>query len=397
MNQKNWLKGIRWVVAICFLTSISASGRGYQEVRDGAGEPDKYPLVKGDKAKNIILFIGDGMGPTHVVAARIKYKGVAGRLAMERMPVTGLLNTFNADLLVTDSSAAATAMATGYKTKNGMISVTPDGKSAQSIMEACRDAGKATGIVVNCDLTQSTPAAFAAHVSSRWDSPSVAVELVDSRINLLLGGGRSQFIPQTKPDSRRKDDLDLIGRAQKNGYTYIETLDQMNSASADHILGLFHMDALKPESGYPNIQDMTRKAIQLLGRNQQGFFLMVEASNLDSYSHRNNTDDTLREMKTLDDSVRDALEFAMSDGNTVVIVTGDHETGGMIIDGGSFEFKALDIKWASRFHTGVYTPIFAFGPGADRFTGVIDNDEFPQIMARLLGIGNFPVVIPGKE
>ena len=366
--------------------------------KSSPADTEKYPLLIESEVKNIILFIGDGMGPVQVVAARIKHKGVQGRLSMERMPVTGQLDTFDAQGQVTDSSAAATAIATGFKTNSGMISTTPDGSEVMTIMEACRNYGKSTGLVVTCDITQSTPAAFATHVENRWHSPVIAEKYLDSRFNIIMGGGRSHFVPQSDPKSRRKDDLNLIEKFKSKGYTYIETKEEFNSASGKYILGLFQYDALKLDKSEPSIVEMTEKSIRLLNRNPKGFFLMVEGSQIDSYCHRHNTEMVLHTMGLFDDAVKLALEFASKDRKTLVIVTGDHEAGGMVIDGGSYRKKALDIKWVSRFHTGVPTPIFAFGPSADLFTGLLNNTDMPVIIAKLMKIKNFPAVLKkGKK
>lgn len=383
---------ICFILFAFFFNSCSQGDNGGEQALPASGT-DTYPLVKGSVVRNVILFIGDGMGIAHVTAARIRYLGAQGRLYMERMPVLGMSDTYTAEELITDSSAAGTALATGFKTKNGCIGMLPDGRKVKNIVEACQEIGKDTGLVVTCNITQSTPAAFAAHVPNRWDSTTIAEQMVKSRVNVILGAGRNYFIPQTKENSRRKDDLDLIQEATKNGYTYITQKDQLKTASGKYILGLFHDNALTFDSSEPTLAEMTQNAIERLDQNPKGFFLMVEGSQIDSFSHRHNTDRTLARVKAMDETVKVALDFAMKNKKTLVLVLADHEAGGMIIDGGGLDGTDLDVKWASRFHTVVPVPVFAFGPGAEKFAGLYDNTVIPKRMAALLAIKKFPAIL----
>jgi alkaline phosphatase len=353
---------------------------------------DKFPLLTEAKVKNIILFIGDGMSFAQVIATRIKNKGISGRLNMERMPVVGFTDTFSANELITDSSAAATALATGFKTNNGMIAVTPAGKKALTILEACRDIGKATGIVVTCSLTQPTPAGFATHIQNRWEEPKIAEAIIDNRVNVLLGGGRSFFIPKSQPKSRRQDDINLVNTAIAKGYKYVETKEQLNSVSGHNVLGLFNENNLAKEASEPSLAEMTAISIRLLDQNPEGFFLMVEGSLIDSACHRYDIEQLVNEMKDFDEAILEAIKFALTDKKTLVLVNGDHETGGLVIDEGSLDGKKLSTKWSSRFHSVVPTPLFTFGPSANYFSGYFDNTDIPKIMARLLGIKDFPAL-----
>ena len=185
----------------------------------------------------------------------------------------------------------------------------------------------------------------------------------------------------------------MIEKFRSKGYTFIETKEQFNAVSGEYILGLFQYNALKLDSSEPSLAEMTKKSIQLLNRDPDGFFLMVEGSQIDSYCHRHDTEKVLFTMGKFDEAVKEGIDFALKDKKTLVLVTGDHEAGGMVIDGGSIRGKTIDIKWVSRFHTGVPTPIFALGPSASLFTGVLNNTDLPRKIAKLLGIKDFPAVI----
>lgn len=361
---------------------------------------EPYPLTSATKVKNVILCIGDGMGINTVTLAGTTIGGPGGKLNIERLPVSGLARTYSADSLVTDSAAAGTALATGVKTKNGMVGMNPNEKGYCTILEAARDKGMATGLVVTCTMSHATPASFGSHVNSRKLEPAIAEQLIANRINVLFGGGRKYFLPQSVPGSGRKDDLDLIAQAREAGYTYVETPCELRSAHDSHVLGLFQLDALKTAGPEPTLAQMTQKAIRLLKRTSResslgtkGFFLMVEGSQIDWECHSNKANAAIRQTLLFDQAVEAAVNFALKDGHTLVIVTADHETGGVTLVGGGSEDKAdteLGVKWSTKGHTGGPVGIWALGPGATRFAGVQENTDIPKKIAQLLGIRPFP-------
>ncbi len=349
-----------------------------------------YPLLDSHTVKNIIFLIGDGMGLATLVTARTSSRGPDGKLYIERMPVTGLINTHSANSLVTDSAAAATAMVTGYKTNNGMISVTPEGKKLLTIMEVWQQEGKATGLIATCRITHATPAAFVTHTLSRDYEAEIARQLIQSKVNILLGGGRDYFLPKSTPESQRDDDRNLIDEAKNLGYTIIDTADQLKVTTAKKILGLFAMSSLSPGESKPDLAQMTKKAIELLNRDEKGFFLMVEGSQIDWSAHDNDISEMVERILLFDEAVKVAIEFAMGKKDTLVIVTTDHDTGGLSIINGSGADRQLTIRWATTKHTGNSVPLFAFGPSALRFSGIHDNTEIPKILAEILKKGDFP-------
>jgi len=356
----------------------------------------RYPLTTDGTLHNVILMIGDGMGLSQIASARLHAKSVDGFLEFDRLPVSGLVKTYSANHVITDSAAAGTALATGYKTNNGVISLTPDGKPLYTILEAAHDHGMATGLVVTSTLTDATPAVFAAHNIDRRNEVQIAVDMLRNNVDVLLGGGKAFFIPAKNNGSKRNDELDLVKRAQRQGYTFIETRDNLLATNAKKLLGLFHLDALTTVYPEPSLAEMTDKAIQILKQRAKGFFLMVEGSQIDWGSHGNNAEKTIRQTLLFDQAIAVAMKFAAMDQRTLVIVTADHETGGMAITHDKINNKAT-IEWSTEYHTGVDVPIFAYGPYAIDFTGVMDNTKIPRKIGSHLGLEDFPDIKKQKE
>ncbi len=355
-------------------------------------EINRYPLLPSDlEVRNIIFFIGDGMGIAQVQAARIKKKGATGRLNMELMPVTGLVNTSAVDKLITDSGAGGTALATGVKTNVGAIGIDPRGYSYLTILEVCQKQGKSTGLVVTSTITHATPATFAAHISNRQKESEIAEQLIYKKINLLFGGGKEFFLPQKINGSKRSDNRNLIKEAKNLGYNFVEDKTGLMKVKGSYILGLFRMGHMSTDPTEPTLAEMTQKAIEILGQDSDGFFLMVEGSQIDWKCHTNQIDSMIEQTLMLDQAVKVALDFALKDSHTIVIVTADHETGGLGIVGGTIAGDSLTCGWLSNDHTAVMVPVFAFGPKAIMFTGVHENTEIPCILAQIIGLESFPV------
>jgi len=359
-----------------------------------------YPLVPGKKVKNVILLIGDGMGHSQVALARFKTVGLEGKLHMERMPVAGMIRTHSANKFVTDSAAAGTALACGIKTNNGMIGMTPGEQVYATILEAAQANGMATGLVVTSTITHATPASFASHVKSRGMETTIAEQLIARKVNVLLGGGRKNFLPKSDPNSGRKDDRDLIAEAKQSGYLYAETTEELLPIKHPYLLGLFQKDALTTMAPEPSLACMTTKAIKTLRRvrdaatdRRKGFFLMVEGSQIDWACHSNDAPRCVRQTLLFDEAIKAAIDFAVKDGRTLVIVTSDHETGGLTIPSGNLAATKVKASWSTRGHSGLPVPVYALGPQAELFSGVYDNTDLPKRIAHVLGINPFPMPI----
>lgn len=359
-----------------------------------------YPLVPGKKVKNVILLIGDGMGHSQVALARFKTVGLDGKLHMERMPVAGMIRTHSANRLVTDSAAAGTAMACGIKTNNGMIGMTPDQRVYGTILEAAQAKGMATGLVATSRITHATPASFASHVKSRGMETQIAEQMIARKVNVLFGGGLKYFLPKSDPNSARKDDRNVLAEAMQSGYLYARTTDELLPMKHPYLLGLFQLDALSTMAPEPSLACMTTKAIKTLRRvrdaatdKRKGFFLMVEGSQIDWACHSNDAPRCIRQTLLFDEAVKAAIDFAVKDGRTLVIVTSDHETGGLTIPSGNLAATAVKAQWSTKGHSSAAVPVYALGPKAELFSGVYDNTDISKRIAHVLGINPFPMPI----
>jgi alkaline phosphatase len=371
-----------------------------QEVSDiSFYQPENIHLVQQPRSKkvtNVILLVGDGMGISQITMARIKSLGGHGMLNMEKMPYAGFVHTSSSKELITDSAASGTAFACGVKTNNGMIGMTPDQTPYQSILKVTQNKGMRTGMVVTSTITHATPAVFASHHKNRNAESDIAKQILSARVNVLFGGGKQYWLPKSNPLSKRTDEINLIEMAQQFGYQCIGTQAQLNTVKGEYVLGLFQTEALTTFSPEPSLPEMVDKAIELLhtGGKASGntpFFLMIEGSQIDWAGHANNTDNTIKQTLLFDITVGHVLRFAQADGNTLVIVTADHETGGLAITKGDIKGEKLTASWASKSHTPVAVPIYSYGPGAHHFTGTLDNTQIPIRISRLLGIKTFPI------
>jgi alkaline phosphatase len=360
--------------------------------------PAPYDLTlkqaQGHDVRNVILCIGDGMGPNAIVMARHKIVGPQGKLWMETLPVVGLVRTFSQDNIVTDSAAAATAIACGVKTDNGVLGIGADKRIYASILEILSKKGWRTGLVATSTITHATPAGFASHVASRGSEEEIAEQILGNRVDLLFGGGRQFWLPEGFEGGKRKDGRNQIETAQRMGYTVIRSRQEMLDLTYGPALGLFEDDAMTTYQPEPTLSEMTQKAIELLGTKSKEwfapepkFFLMVEGSQIDWAGHNNDTADSIRQTLLFDMAVREALDFARADKRTLLIVTADHETGGLTLKKKDHNIQPT---WLSKDHTGADVPLFAYGPGSQEFAGAMDNTDISRKIAKLMRVSPFP-------
>lgn len=325
----------------------------------------------GTPPRNIILFIGDGMGASHVTAGLV----TAGGLNLDRFRVAGHLATYPAGDLVPDSAAAGTALATGFRTLNGVVSLSPSGRRLKTVAEYAEDFGMATGIVATSAVTHATPAAFFTHVESRGDYTTIAEQLAASGVDVLLGGGWSYFVPRSDSMSSREDDLDLIATLEERVPVVRSYADLIALEDVNGVVGLF-APGHPPEARARrySLAELTEKSIEILSRDGDGFFLMVEGSQIDWAAHDHDTAGIVEEMLDFDGAVGVALDFARTNGQTLVVATADHETGGFAVNDGSAEKREItEGGFAAEGHTASIVPIFAYGPMAEDFGGIHEN------------------------
>lgn len=390
-----------------FLCLALAMGGGCKSGADDAPPPET--LVANPraefvaKARNVILFIGDGMGAEHRRAARWLRAGQEGVLAMDDMPVTGAARTSSANRLVTDSAAAATAMATGVKTNNGVIGLTPGLGFAQNIVETAKGLGKTVGVISTTQLAHATPAGFVAHVGHRDQMIEIATQMFAAGVDVLMGGGEDEFLPTSATGcypqaGERGDGRNLIQEAQAVGYAYVcdaAALAGVDTASTYKLLGLF-ADEVMARPASPSLAQMTQTAIDILSSSPNGFFLMVEGGMIDKASHGNDAATAMQDTLEFDDAVAVAKAYAAGAPDTLIIVTGDHETGGMSVAlSATGEFRGdgpflmpdgtpFYVNWSSSEHTPSDVPVTAQGPSAEALQGTYENTYIHNVMVNTL-------------
>jgi alkaline phosphatase len=300
------------------------------------------------KAKNVILLIGDGMGPSHFGAAwlysnRVLKKDLQMVQVMNAGRTAYLVND-TADAIVTESAAAAGQIATGRKMTARAISMAADGKTpVTTVMEMVKVKGLGTGLVTTSGITDATPAAFAAHVPHRSDEASVAEQELKLGVDVLMGGRKQFFLPEVSA-GKRKDGRNLLDEARAAGYAVVGDAEALKAAQGGKILGLFNMGNMVYEidrkaTMEPSLAEMTAKTLDVLSRNPKGFFAMIEGGRIDHAAHRNDAAGTILDTLAFDEAVGVAREFARKNPDTLVIVTADHETAGMALIGHSRDSK----------------------------------------------------------
>jgi alkaline phosphatase len=332
-------------------------------------------------AKNIILLIGDGMGVSHIYAAMTANHGY---LNIEKCKNTGFIKTYSASDYITDSGAGGTAISIGKKTYNGAIGVNADSLAEETILEIAEKHGLATGLVATSSITHATPASFIAHQKWRSMYEEIAEDFLKTDIDVFIGGGREHFI-------KRSDSVDLVLKLKEKGYTVLFEMDSVIKVESGKLAGLVadmhlppYRDSTKIRRG-DMLPDATQTAINILSKNEKGFFLMVEGSQIDWAGHANLTGYIIVEMLDFDRAIGKALDFAEKDGNTLVIITADHETGGMGINDGDLNEGTVNAGYTTRSHTGVMVPVFAYGPGSEQFRGIYENTDIFYKMMMALG------------
>ncbi len=318
------------------------------------------------KPKKVILLIGDGMGLTQITAGSIAKKTP---LVLEQFHFIGLVKTYSTKL-ITDSAAGATAMATGSKTYNGAIAMNTAQEKLPTILEKAEEKEWRTGVVTTATVTHATPACFYGHQPTRSRvNQALAAEFLTKDIEVLMGGGWNYF--KKGPDGR-----DLIAEAQEKGYFVTDSIENIGAYRPDRMICLISPKLPPPVDKRGDFLPLaTSKAIDVLNYGDQNFFLMVEGAQIDWGGHQKKSDYIISELLDFDKAIEQALEFAKRDGETLVIVTADHETGGYSINGGNQKKGEVDAKFTTDYHTATMVPIFAYGPGAASFTGIMDNTE----------------------
>lgn len=347
--NRTWSKKVLPITLVSALAFGSLSWSGADRV-SAKGNPNKEPEIK-----NVIFLIGDGMGVSYTSAYRY-LKDNPGTKVAERTEfdkyLVGQQMTYPEDSAqnITDSASAATAMSAGVKTYNAAIAVDNDKSEVKTVLEAAKEKGKATGLVATSEITHATPASFGAHDENRKNMNSIADDYYNElikgkhKIDVLLGGGKSNFV---------RPDVNLAKAFEKDGYSYVTDKNQMLKDKNEQVLGLFASEGLPKmidrPSETPSLADMTSSAIQRLNKDKDGFFLMVEGSQVDWAGHDNDIVGAMSEMEDFEKAYKAAMEFAKKDKHTLVVATADHSTGGFSIGAkGIYNWYGEPIKAAKR-------------------------------------------------
>ncbi len=335
-----------------------------------------YVNSKG-KVKNVILIIGDGMGLSHLYGAMTVYEGT---MNVEQVMNIGLIKTHSFDNYITDSAASGTAMASGKKTKNGMLGLTPDSLTVENLIEIAHRNDVVAGVVSTSAVTHATPASFVAHNINRNNYEEIAIDFLKTQPDVFIGGGKDYFL-------NRKDGRDLIQELKSEGYDVVlsneELLEVDGSTKLAGLLADGHMPTYAEGRG-DMLAYSAIKAIETLQKNPGGFFLMIEGSQIDWAAHNHDTKYILEETIDLDRTLGVVLDYAEKAGETLVLFTADHETGGMTLVGGDLKKGSVSASYSVGGHTASPVPIYAFGPQSYQFTGIYDNTDLFNKIRKIL-------------
>lgn len=332
--------------------------------------------------KNIIYLIGDGMSIASVSMMQLvnRYEPTI----FDRAENIALQRSYSADNRITDSAAAGTALATGVKTNNTYLGVSPDGTAVESLFEVAQRGGKATGVVVTTYLQHATPAAFYAHIPSRHEYAKISEQLLGSKIDVAIGGGMSFF------DERYGSRAQAVEAIEAAGFTLANDFAAVERATPDaRLLALLADKEVGADSG-SYLADATRKSLELLEARggDEGFVLMVEGSLIDGMGHANDAVAQQREIEGFMLAVEAAVEYAARHADTLVVVTADHGTGGLTLVSANADFtlseQGVEFRWTTGGHSGEMIPIYLYGSGAELINGVMDNSELGAHLKRLV-------------
>lgn len=340
---------------------------------------EKLQAPKGKKVKNVILMIGDGMSLMHVYTA---WAANRGKLWLENAQATGLSKTWAVKKLVTDSGSGGTSLATGVKTVYHAVGVDPEGKPLTSLVDVAKELGKDAGMAVTCRLWDATPCDFCSHNIDRDKEEELVGDYPTSGVDFVFGGGAQKF-------TNRKDGRDIFKELQKKGYHVSRTLDDFFAYEKNsRIFAVpYDKDTPLPDERGDLLARASMKGISLMNQNKNGFFMMIEGSQLDDYGHFNQLDLLMKETLDFDQTVGEVMKWAAKDGETLVVVTADHETGGLTLVNGNKDEGRVECCFSTKDHSGAMVPVYAFGPGAENFTGIFENTDVFKKIKKLMTEG----------
>ena len=368
MHIKKVIFSLSLVLATSSVSAQSVNQQSY--TFDKPYKVENVNAPRGKKVKNVILMIGDGMSLMHIQAA---WTCNRGHLWLENAQFTGLSKTPATNRLITDSGSGGTSLATGYKTRYHAVGVDEDGNKLKSLVDYAKEAGKSAGVAVTCRLWDATPCDFLSHNIDRDNEQELIAEMANSPVDYVFGGGAKFF-------TNRKDGRNIFKELEKKGYKVftsrkdLETISKEKGNSKVYCVP-FEVDTPLPDERGDLLARASIAGMNLLNQNKNGFFMMVEGSQLDDYGHFNQLDMLMKETLDFDQTFGSIIKWAAEDGETLVVVTADHETGGMTVLGGDYKEGRVEVNFSTKNHSGTMVPVYAFGPGSENFSGFMDNTD----------------------
>ena len=319
-----------------------------------------------NEIRNVIFLIGDGMGLEQVSCAWVLNHG---KLNLDNMSVVGLSRTYSLSDLITDSAAGGTALAVGQKTANSHVATDPEGNPIPSMFVKAQELGKKTGVVVTCLMPDATPSVFCSHSDDRYKYDEVIDGYATSGVDFIAGGGLDYF------GKKRKDARNVAEEMARAGYNFARTETEMMEAHLP-ILAVLADDNLPVSLERGDLfRHMAAKALAELSAGDKGFVLMIEGSSIDDWLHENRIDLAMEELLDFDRVLGDVLQWAAADGHTLVVVTADHATGALTLQDGDLVEGRIGVGFGNDSHNGIAVPYYVWGPGRDRFSGIMENAE----------------------
>ena len=343
-------------------------------------------VLEPPKAMNVIYFIGDGTALPQVYAGMLATRQ---ELVFPKFPYIGVVDTHSASNDITDSAAGGTALASDHKTNNAMIGVNPDTIPVKTLLEVFAEQGKETGIVVTSYVTHATPASFYAKVPHRKQYEDIAVQMAENPyLNLIIGGGMKHF-------NQRKDSINLIERMENElGWIVYDKLDNIDVTCKKYavLADDGHMPPAAKRGDF--LPRAVKTALNTLDDAENGFFLMVEGSQIDFACHGNDSAWMVDEVVDFSQAIQIALDYAEEHGNTLVVVTADHETGGLTLPDKKGKYTNVSFCYSTGSHTCLPVMVYAYGPGAEQFTGWMQNTAIKGKILNACGMENIGDGLP---
>jgi len=340
------------------------------------------PEYFGEKPKNIIVFIADGMGFSHLSLALLTQQSENTPSVWQEFDVKGWQDARSAYGPLTDSEASATAMASGTSTSFGFIGLDQDGNALKSVFELASDQQYTTAIVTDSYIWDGTPAAFVTHTKSEDDAKDILTQIASSKLDLLFGE------LEDLGEGDIPDEEETLKILNKRFQLLDKSLELPDRGSMHKpIAAIFAEDEVQDLNSSPNLTKLTDVALKYLSYQDKPFVLLVESEEMDAASHNNDSDRVINGLKSIQQTLSLVLSFSKTQGQTLVLFTADHETGGLSVVADFGDYPKLQIRWSTKNHTAAVVPLFAKGPGAEYFSDIHRNWEIGNRLKKLISRG----------